>query len=301
MSRSNGARATSISWPCRRRPRAAVRPRRGRSATALMRALSAVTSIEIGSMSVAIAFACGHSASAAKASSPVPVPMSATLAKRLAGTSRSRSSAARQPAVVACWPVPKASPASISKLIACGSGGVGRGVDEEAPGADRLEPGLAHRHPIVLAEVVDFGRRVGGERGQRGEIVARRLDRRNKRGSASRRAAPGRARRRRSPGAARRTGTGPRCRATPRPRRGCSANVTRQLISCFLGEPLVERLGLGGGIGAAGVGVEQRLRADRSARASRWPRDAGSAGSRSGSRRSSRRTSGRRRPARDGR
>ena len=61
----------------------------------------------------------------------------------------SRSSATRQPVVVSCWPVPKARPASISKAIAPGGTCVAvRGrVDEEAAGADRLQPGLAQASP----------------------------------------------------------------------------------------------------------------------------------------------------------
>ena len=56
----------------------------------------------------------GDPVMAAKARRPVPVPMSAMLAKLLPASSR-LSSASRHPVVVACWPVPKARPASISK------------------------------------------------------------------------------------------------------------------------------------------------------------------------------------------
>jgi len=35
-------------------------------------------------------------------------------------------------------------------------------VDEEAAGSDRFEPGLAHRHPIILAEMLNLGLRPGG-------------------------------------------------------------------------------------------------------------------------------------------
>ena len=58
-------------------------------------------------MSLAVASARGHKCSAANASSPVPVPMSAQF---LTSTPRAFIvlSMVRQPAVVACWPVPKA-------------------------------------------------------------------------------------------------------------------------------------------------------------------------------------------------
>jgi hypothetical protein len=59
----------------------------------------------------------------------------------------------------ACWPVPKARPASIRKLIAPGSGACARRVDEEAAGADRLQPGLAAGHPILVGELLDPARR----------------------------------------------------------------------------------------------------------------------------------------------
>ena len=109
------------------------------------------TSIATGSMSEAIARAAGHSRIAAKASRPVPVPMSARLATLAPRRPCSRSSAIRQPVVVSCWPVPKARPASISKRDRIRRDRVAmRGrVDEEAAGADRLEPGLAERHPIA--------------------------------------------------------------------------------------------------------------------------------------------------------
>jgi ribosomal protein L11 methyltransferase len=44
-----------------------------------------------------------------------------------------------------------------------------------APGADRLEPGLAHRHPIILAQLLDCRGRAGGQRGERGKVGGGRL------------------------------------------------------------------------------------------------------------------------------
>ena len=120
---------------------------------------------------------------------------------------------------------------------------MGRGVDEEAPGADRLEPGLAHRHPIILAEMLD--RRASHPRrawpARRGRRASAR--RRNKRGCASRRAAPGRARRRRSPAAIAANGNRSSLSGSASASARVQWSVTRQLISCrFLGQPLVERL-----------------------------------------------------------
>ena len=59
----------------------------------------------------------GPKASAAKASRPVPVPTSAMFVNSQPLPARI-SSCSRQPAVVACWPVPKARPASISNAVA---------------------------------------------------------------------------------------------------------------------------------------------------------------------------------------
>ena len=54
------------------------------------------------------------------------------------------------------------------------SGAIGRRVDVEAAGADRLQPGLAHRHPIGLAELLDpAARRRRGAQGR--ELLRRRL------------------------------------------------------------------------------------------------------------------------------
>ena len=77
----------------------------------------------------------------------------------------SRSSAARQPAVVMMAGA-KGEPGVDSKLVAAGSGAWSRGVDEEAPGADRLEPAWL----IVIQSSRRYARcqgRPGGERGER--------------------------------------------------------------------------------------------------------------------------------------
>ena len=76
--------------------------------------------IVLGRWDEATARAAGQRCIAAKASSPVPVPMSARLATRTP-CALSRSSAIRQPAVVSCWPVPKARPASISNATQPGA------------------------------------------------------------------------------------------------------------------------------------------------------------------------------------
>ena len=75
----------------------------------------AMTSAQTRSISLAVASARGHSASAAKASKPVPVPISAQLRTTIP-LAFIAVSIARQPAVVACWPVPKAWLAGMVKL-----------------------------------------------------------------------------------------------------------------------------------------------------------------------------------------
>ena len=66
----------------------------------------------------------------------------------------SRSSASRQPAVVSCWPVPKARPASISNATAPG-GTRSRcaGVwTKKRPARIGSSPAWRQRHPILVAE-----------------------------------------------------------------------------------------------------------------------------------------------------
>jgi hypothetical protein len=80
-------------------------------------------------------------------------------------------SMARQPAVVACWPVPKARLAGRRERCVVG------GVDVEPPGADRLEPLLALRHPIGFGQLLDreCGRAGSEQRGDGGLVgLARR-------------------------------------------------------------------------------------------------------------------------------
>ena len=88
----------------------------------LSAALSRVTWIAAGSISVAVIVAAGHRWRAAKASSPVPVPRSMTLAKV---RSAMPSSIARHPEVVAWCPVPNACPASIRKARPPGGAATG--------------------------------------------------------------------------------------------------------------------------------------------------------------------------------
>ena len=170
--------------------------------------------------------------------------------------------------MVSCWPVPKARPASISNAIAPpGRVAVGRRVDEEAPGADRLEPGLAHRHPIVLAELLDLGRGAGGEAGERGELVAR--------SAASVEISV-------DPPVVGACGSGSSATITggvfgEREQSSLSGSASASArVQCkrdppahfrgFLRQPLVERLRQAGGIVAAAFGVEQRLLAGHAAR-----------------------------------
>ena len=100
----------------------ASRPPPRPSGTPLISALSRVTKMLAGSISDAIVLAFGHSAIAAKASRPVPVPISATL-RAVTPRAFMAESMARHPAVVACWPVPKAWLAGITRSRAAGSAG----------------------------------------------------------------------------------------------------------------------------------------------------------------------------------
>ena len=47
-------------------------------------------------------------------------------------------------------------------------------MNREAAGADRLEPGLAHRHPILFAELLDLDRATA-EAGQKRDVVGGRM------------------------------------------------------------------------------------------------------------------------------
>ena len=109
----------------------------------------------------------------------------------------SLSSAARQPAVVACWPVPNARPASISKLIALriGAGRSACGRRSGRRGSAAARPGSSSpNRPRRAARPA--GARCRGRRSS--DQVRRRSARaRNRRGSASRRAWSRRVRRRR--------------------------------------------------------------------------------------------------------
>ena len=84
--------------------------------------------------------------------------------REAAGGGRVLAGAERQPGV------------DLERHRAFGHGlAVGRRVDEEAAGADRLEALLAHRHPIVLAEAVDLRRVPARQPRQHFQFVERRL------------------------------------------------------------------------------------------------------------------------------
>ena len=60
--------------------------------------------------------------------------------------------------------------------IDCGwIGRVAGRVNEKAPGADRLEPGLAHRNPIILAQMLDIRLCPGGEPPEQHQLLSGRL------------------------------------------------------------------------------------------------------------------------------
>ena len=171
--------------PSRRRRASSNSPAPWPSFTPLIAALSRDTSTATGSMSVAMHLARATARARRMRASRCPVPISAIFVK-VATVAREKIERVRQPAVVACWPVPKARPASISKLSAAGIRAVRRRVDEEAAGADRLQSGLAHRHPVRLAELLDVGAPLPSRAGRPSPRRSVRV--RNKRGSASRRA-----------------------------------------------------------------------------------------------------------------
>ena len=102
---------------------------------------------------------------------------------------------------------------------------------------------LAHRHPVVLAELLDRRRRRRPSVASASQIRPSRAGGRNKRGSASRRAWPGRARRRPAPAGRRARGNRSSASGSASAWARVQARVTRQLIwPRFLGQPLVEPL-----------------------------------------------------------
>ncbi len=156
MIRSNGARAASSGESIPSATASSNSPAPWPSVTPLIAALSRETSIATGSMSVAMHRApwpkakrreCEQTGARADVGNVCEL---ATVAGEniqlleAAGGGRVLAGAEARPA---------------SDLERGGSGrdaaAVGRGVDEEAAGADRLEPGLAHRHPVRLAERLD--------------------------------------------------------------------------------------------------------------------------------------------------
>ena len=159
-----GARAISRRQPlaaarrgCWRRPGRRAPPARSRGwrkpaavtqatrpAEPFAATLARAVSVASGSMSPAIARA-GQTAAAAIASTPVPPPMSATRRATKPGRA-SRSSAIRQPCVVAWCPVPKACAASISSPIRF-EPDRGRGRGCRRPRTARPRPASARRAP----------------------------------------------------------------------------------------------------------------------------------------------------------
>ena len=164
-----------------------------------MAAFSRATLIAWLSMSVAMHFASGHSASAAKERMPGPGPDVGDVAEaRAAPLDR----------------VQRLEAAGSRRMLARAEGEAGvdlergrarrhgpavhRRVDIEAAGADRLQSGLAHRHPIGLTQLLDPAVHRCPAR-QSSPARRRAAHDRNKRGSAIRRASTGPAHRRPAP------------------------------------------------------------------------------------------------------
>ena len=122
MIRSNGARAASIGESIPSAIASSSSPAPWPSVTPLIAALSRETSMAMGSMSVAMQRASRPQLQRREREQSRSGADVGDVFERRSLAVSSRSSAARQPAVVACWPVPKARPASISKLIRSGSG-----------------------------------------------------------------------------------------------------------------------------------------------------------------------------------
>ena len=119
------------------------------------------------------AFGSGHSVSAAKASRPVPVPMSAMFANSRPSRSRISSAQGSRRWLHAGRSQTRGWRRS-RNVTPPGAMAVGGRVDEEAAGADRLQPGLAHRHPVRLAELLD-ARIAAAEPGSVGDRLGGRL------------------------------------------------------------------------------------------------------------------------------
>ena len=154
---------------------------------------------------------------------------------------------------------------------------MGRGVDVEAAGADRLQPGLApvtqSSSPNCSTVALPLPR---SAKAARSSATARG---RNRRGAASRRAAPGRVRRRPAPAACHRSRTVDRRRAALRPGRGCRSRSRASSFGARPPWPAARRAAWSVWRHSRGSHWDSRAgRGRRAVRASRWPRDAGSAG-----------------------
>ena len=71
-------------------------------------------------------------------------------------------------------PGPERKPGVNLEIDPAAVGRIGRCVNGKAAGADRLQPGLAHRHPILLTELVDL-RRPAAEAGQQRDLIIARM------------------------------------------------------------------------------------------------------------------------------
>ena len=240
MIRSNGARAASSGESMPSATASSSSPAPWPSFTPLIAALSRATSIATGSMSVAMHFASRPQRQRREGEQAGAGADVGDIGERAPSRS-SRSSAARQPAVVACWPVPKARLASISKLIAPG---VGR--DRSACGRRSGRRGSAAARPGSSSP--NRPRRAARSRGaplpssaSSASSSPRRLDARNKRGSASRRASPDPARRRPAPAGRRRPANRSSASAIASPCARVQGMVTRQLIWPRLPSPAARR------------------------------------------------------------
>src|SRR4029453_12342665 len=92
-----------------------------------------------------------------------PVPLEAVESLETARSGRVLAGAERQAGVdLECDAAARIRPA------------VGRRVQEKEAGPDRLQPRLAHRHPIVLAELLELGL-AAAEAGERFQYFGRRL------------------------------------------------------------------------------------------------------------------------------
>ena len=179
--------------------------------------------------------------------------------------------------------------ASISKgIVPGGRAAVGRRVDVEAAGADRLKPGLAHRHPVRLAELLDRAARPMPRPRSSAISSSARLHARNKRGSASRRASLGSARRRPAPADRRLSGnrsSASRDRFALRAGARDGDADSSLAPAAFLRQPLVELLRQRRRIVPAGVRSSSSGGRAQAVGHAGSPTGAASAGCRTGSRR----------------